>query len=152
MKKWLCVLCVMLCLALLGGCGTAEKKLELSYEVEKTEFSPGDTASFATQLKNLGSNITYDGYIHYSAYLFTQTEEGEYRISLSGKKFTLAEDLGIDNVMVVKVEGTASFKRGETCGVDLDFSIPEDAPAGQYSLYLSFEWAEQTFENVITVK
>lgn len=149
MKRTLLILlAIMLCLPVLSGCageGANRSDFDFSYEVEKAEYTRGETVHITATVKNIsGRTYRYTGcsgadFIP-SIELYCQTNGDE-------QKYVLA----CDPVVFPTDEVNKQVKNGESGSYEYSFLIPEDAKLGEYSVTLSWGEESQTFSGVLKI-
>ena len=115
------------------------KRLEFTYETEGTEYAPGDQVKVEVSAENVGRSFHYQGNGAYMVYLYTYVDGERYCIE--------------DNQEIYSADATKYlWKRNQVRTEYFTYDIPEDAPAGKYSLYVTFEGVACEFEDVIEIK
>ena len=140
---FLCVILILSCMLLLfTGC-EKDYKFDFDYEIDVTECIRGGQVNLKTTITNVSGFAHYyygssSGYMA-DAYLYTKRNGSNYVLYYN--PIALSSDTGkhkIDN----GVSGSQSF----------NFTIPLDAPLGEYNLVLSYKNSSIEYENVLTIK
>lgn len=149
MKRTLLILlAIMICLPVLSGCageGANRSDFDFSYEVEKAEYTRGETVHITATVKNV-SGWTYR-YIGCSGADFIPSIELYCQANGDDQKYVLA----CDPVVFPTDEVNKQVKNGESGSYEYSFLIPEDAKLGEYSVTLSWGEESQTFSGVLKI-
>ena len=140
-KKRLVLCCILLCmLFLFTGCKSIYK-FTFDYTIDTTEYTRGSEVQLTAILTN-DSGFTYSYYgastdFRAHVYLYHESEDGIYVMPM--KTYVTCDRARY------RIENGASKIRV------VHFTIPSDAPLGEYNLKLSFkkQWVE--YENVLRV-
>ena len=144
MKKKVIFLLLILCISasiILASChDNSSYRFEFFYSVKNTSINRGEHIEIEVTLKN-GSEKQYN-YVgpesDFRALAELYCNETDYIIPC-------------DPVTSTDDAGKHSVAPGESSTYVYGFMIPQDAPAGEYNLRLSFNTSSQTFNNIFTL-
>lgn len=147
MKKFLCCIALALSLICVSACGAP--KWELGASVENKTVAPGETFTVVITTKNVGGDSQCDQSKKIGALPALYLDIGASRVYLA-----------FDGIFATTEARTVIFAGGETVEMEWTFhSFEQDdlnntklpAPAGSYTLKLTFEGTERIIENFLTV-
>lgn len=140
MKRTLFLLAVWLLLLsfFVPGCRLTQKEFAFSYEIEKTEYSPGETVKIYVTVKNSGEKIEIKEPLNnYFGAAQLRDDTGAV--------------LSCHTMAYLPAEHEDIFERGQSASYTYSFDIPENMSAGSLDLTISFMDEVHTFDNVFIV-
>ena len=136
-----CALLVLLICSvlLLPGCNR-ENPVAFNYELENRIYICGEEGSIAVTMENKGEEFSFKE-SEFGAYFYVEVEGEKFIINCM--RMFLPDMVG---------ENRYTLNAGAISREVLYFNIPDDAPAGAYSLYLYCKDMNATYSDVIEVK
>lgn len=145
MKKLSFILIFILLLGLFSACGEGGAKFELTYEAERQVYLVGETVKITAKVTNIsGRTYTYKG------------SSSDYRPYV--RLYPIIDDnhLGepLEHLPIASTTDMPSkhkIRDGESGSVTFEFTLPEDAHIGKYTVEVSYDGEVEVFPGVISV-
>ena len=136
-KRFLkCMAAMLILTCFLCSC-EENKKITFAYNLENRFYACGETVKIRVVAENVGRKIRVTGSIH-NHFGVACLVNGPYEITC--QQLTVSPD-----------DTRTTFYPGQSVEINYCFSIPEDAPEGEYDLVVSLLGVSATLKDVIVV-